>query len=49
MLIIGNGPVLTNDPENPFVTGGAVLLDGDRIASDRHGLRVRLGRMPVRI
>ena len=33
MLIIGNGPVLTNDPENPFVTGGAVLLDGDRIVA----------------
>jgi len=27
----------------------SLLLDGDRIASDRHGLRVRLGRMPVRI
>jgi len=33
MLIIGNGPVLTNDPANPFVTGGAVLIDGDRIVA----------------
>ena len=26
-MIIGNGPVITNDPANPFVDGGAVRVD----------------------
>ncbi len=27
-MIIGNGPVITNDPANPFVDCGAVRVDG---------------------
>lgn len=33
MKLIANGPVLTNDPDNPFVAGGAVLIDGDKIVA----------------
>lgn len=32
-MLIGNGPVLTNDPANPFVESGAVLVDGDTIVA----------------
>ena len=31
MLILGNGMVLTRDPENPFLRDGAVVMDGDTI------------------
>jgi putative selenium metabolism protein SsnA len=30
-MIIGNGPIITNDPANPFVADGAVVVQGDRI------------------
>lgn len=33
MKIIGNGPVITNDAANPFVAGGGVLIDGDKIVA----------------
>ncbi len=32
-MIIGNGPVLTNDPAHLFVEGGAVVVHGDTIAA----------------
>ncbi len=32
-MIIGNGPVITNDPANPFVADGAVVIDGDTIVA----------------
>ncbi|MEO8108216.1 MAG: putative aminohydrolase SsnA [Actinomycetes bacterium] len=32
-MIIGNGPVLTNDPANPFVADGAVVVQGDSIVA----------------
>ncbi len=31
MLMLGNGMVLTRDPENPFLRDGAVVMDGDTI------------------
>ena len=31
MLLIGNGQVITRDPENPFLKDGAVVTDGGRI------------------
>ncbi len=31
MLIIGNGYVITRDPENPFLENGAVAIDGTEI------------------
>lgn len=34
MKLIAGGPVLTNDPAQPFVTGsGGVLIDGDKIVA----------------
>ncbi|HEX7538639.1 MAG TPA: putative aminohydrolase SsnA [Dermatophilaceae bacterium] len=32
-MIIGNGPVITNDPANPFVRDGAVVVRGDSIVA----------------
>jgi putative selenium metabolism protein SsnA len=32
-MIIGNGPVITNDPTNPFVHDGAVVVRGDSIVA----------------
>jgi len=32
-MIIGNGPVITNDPANPFVPNGAVVVHGDSIVA----------------
>ena len=32
-MIIGNGPVITNDPANPFVADGAVVVKGDSIVA----------------
>ena len=32
-MIIGNGPVITNDPANPFVPDGAVVVQGDSIVA----------------
>ncbi|HYO19868.1 MAG TPA: putative aminohydrolase SsnA [Dermatophilaceae bacterium] len=32
-MIIGNGPVITNDPANPFVRDGAVVVRGDGIVA----------------
>ncbi|GFN22314.1 putative aminohydrolase SsnA [Thermanaeromonas sp. C210] len=33
MLIVGNGPVLTLDPSNPYYPEGAVAVEGDRIVA----------------
>ncbi|HEY8652799.1 MAG TPA: putative aminohydrolase SsnA [Dermatophilaceae bacterium] len=32
-MIISNGPVITNDPANPFVPDGAVVVQGDSIVA----------------
>lgn len=32
-MIIGNGPVITNDPANPFLPDGAVVIAGDSIVA----------------
>jgi len=32
-VIISNGPVITNDPANPFVADGAVVVQGDSIVA----------------
>ena len=32
-MIISNGPVITNDPANPFVADGAVVVQGDSIVA----------------
>jgi putative selenium metabolism protein SsnA len=32
-VIIGNGPVITHDPANPFVADGAVVVRGDSIVA----------------
>lgn len=32
-MIISNGPVITNDPANPFVPDGAVVVEGDTIVA----------------
>jgi putative selenium metabolism protein SsnA len=32
-MIIANGPVITNDPANPFVPDGAVVVQGDSIVA----------------
>jgi putative selenium metabolism protein SsnA len=32
-MIIGNGPVITNDPANPFLPDGAVVVHGDSIVA----------------
>ena len=32
-MIIGNGPVITNDPASPFVPDGAVVVQGDSIVA----------------
>ncbi|MBO4901424.1 MAG: putative aminohydrolase SsnA [Lachnospiraceae bacterium] len=31
MILVGNGNVITRDAKRPYIPGGAVLLDGDRI------------------
>ena len=33
MLLIGNGQVITRDPEQPYLKNGAVVTDGARIAA----------------
>ena len=33
MLLIGNGRVITRDPERPYVENGAVVTDGAKIAA----------------
>lgn len=33
MQLITGGPVITNDPDNPFYGNGAVLVDGDEIVA----------------
>lgn len=32
-MIIGNGPVITHDPGNPFIENGAVQIEGDTIVA----------------
>lgn len=32
-MIIGNGPVITNDPANPLLSNGAVVVHGDSIVA----------------
>lgn len=32
-MIIGNGPVITHDPDNPFIENGAVQIEGDTIVA----------------
>lgn len=32
-MIIDNGPVITNDPDNPFIENGAVRIEGDTITA----------------
>lgn len=41
MQIIGNGPVITNDPDAPFFACGAVLLDGDKIVAVGEASEIR--------
>ncbi|MCR5269360.1 MAG: putative aminohydrolase SsnA, partial [Lachnospiraceae bacterium] len=31
MLLVGNGKVITRDAKQPFIEGGAVVIDGDKI------------------
>ena len=33
MLLIGNGRVITRDPERPYLKNGAVVTEGGRIAA----------------
>ena len=33
MLLIGNGRVITRDPERPYLERGAVVTDGAKIAA----------------
>ena len=33
MLLVGNGRVITRDPENPYIQNGAVLIEGDTIVA----------------
>ena len=33
MLLVGNGRVITRDPENPYIQNGAVLIEGDSIVA----------------
>ena len=33
MLIIGNGRVITRDPERPYIADGAVAIDGAKIVA----------------
>ena len=33
MLIVGNGPVITRDSEKPYLSAGAVAIDGDSIVA----------------
>ena len=33
MLLVGNGRVVTRDPEKPFVEDGAVVIDRDKIVA----------------
>jgi putative selenium metabolism protein SsnA len=40
-MIIGNGPVITGDPENPFIDDGAVLVAGQRIVAVGPGAQIR--------
>jgi cytosine/adenosine deaminase-related metal-dependent hydrolase len=37
MIITGNGPVITNDPDNPFLEHGAVRVEGDDHRRGRAG------------
>lgn len=31
MLLVGNGQVITRNPEQPYLKDGAVLIDGEEI------------------
>lgn len=41
MLLIGNGTLITRDPQNPFVQDGAVVIDGERIVDVGDSERLR--------
>lgn len=41
MHLITGGPVITNDPDNPYVENGAVLVDGDEIVAVGPAAQVR--------
>ena len=41
MLLIGNGKVLTRDPEHPYYESGAVLIDGETIVAVGEGNALR--------
>ena len=40
-MIIGNGPVITNDPANPFIANGAVVVQGDTIVAVGEASEIR--------
>lgn len=40
-MIIGNGPVITGDPENPFIECGAVHIEGDTIVAVGEDSQIR--------
>lgn len=42
MLLIGNGPLVTRDPANPFFANGAVLIDGTLITAVGDAAELRL-------
>ena len=33
MLLVGNGPVITRDPDQPYIERGAVAIDGEQIVA----------------
>jgi len=42
-MIIGNGPVITNDPASPFLPDGAVVVRGDSIVAVGPAAEIRGG------